>query len=72
MKNINSILIVEDHHLMRLALIEEIKSLMPNSLILGANDIKTALNIIKAQPVQLIITDPGLPGFDPTCDVSPA
>jgi len=65
-RDLNSVLVIEDHHLMRLAIIEELKSLVPNGLFFGASDLDTALKIINIQPIQLIITDPGLPGFDPS------
>ena len=57
-------LVIEDHHLMRLALIEEIKAPMPECIVLGAGDLETALELLSARHYDLLLIDPGLPGYD--------
>lgn len=57
-------LVIEDHHLMRLALIEELKTSIPEAIIFGAKDLTTALELLADQNYDLVLIDPGLPGYD--------
>ncbi|RCS21372.1 DNA-binding response regulator [Phyllobacterium salinisoli] len=58
-------LVVEDHDLMRLALIAEVKASVDDCLVIGAQTLEIASEQLSDQVFDLIIIDPGLPGFDP-------
>lgn len=63
--SLQEVLIVEDQHLMRLALAHELQAALPNSMVHAAPSLTTALDLIQSIPFALIIIDPGLPGYDP-------
>ncbi|EJN00353.1 response regulator [Phyllobacterium sp. YR531] len=60
-----NILVIEDQHLMRLALVQEVQSAIPNSIVHAAPSLETALDLIGTITFELILVDPGLPGFEP-------
>ena len=59
-------LVIEDQDLMRLALIQELKTNLTECVLLGAPTLEIAKELLERQDVDLAIIDPGLPGFDPT------
>ncbi|MGX9120469.1 response regulator transcription factor [Mesorhizobium sp. BHbsci] len=59
-------LVIEDQDLMRLALIQELKSVLTECVMLGAPTLKIANNLLENEEVDLVVIDPGLPGFNPT------
>lgn len=59
-------LIVEDQDLMRLALIAELKTGFPDCYIAGVQTFELAMNLLANDEFDIVIIDPGLPGFDPT------
>ncbi|TSD87016.1 response regulator transcription factor [Mycobacterium sp. KBS0706] len=59
-------LVIEDHDLMRLSLINELKRYFRSCIVLGAATWETAAALMAESDFDLVITDPGLPGFDPT------
>lgn len=59
-------LVIEDHDLMRLSLIQEIKRYFRSCVVLGAQTWETAAALMAEHEFDLVITDPGLPGIDPT------
>jgi DNA-binding NarL/FixJ family response regulator len=63
--SLQDILIVEDQHLMRLALVREMQAAIPACVIHAAATMETALELIRTNQFALILIDPGLPGFDP-------
>ena len=63
-------MIVEDQHLMRLALVHELQAAIPACVVHAAATIATALELIEANQFALILIDPGLPGYDPRSAVS--
>ncbi|MDC9701574.1 MAG: response regulator, partial [Alphaproteobacteria bacterium] len=65
-KKVKHILIIEDHTLMRLALLEIIKDKLTEALAQGAGTLEAALSLIDAQRFDIIFIDPGLPGINPT------
>lgn len=58
-------LVIEDQKLMRLALMEELRLGIENCAVLGAETLEIALSALHVSSFNLIIIDPGLPGFDP-------
>ncbi|MGK9230670.1 response regulator [Inquilinus limosus] len=60
------VLVIEDHELMRLGLISELSSLLKDCVIHGAGTIESAKPLLRAHEFDLVVIDPGLPGFDPT------
>ncbi|KXF77152.1 hypothetical protein ATN84_25475 [Paramesorhizobium deserti] len=63
------ILVVEDQDLMRLALIRELKAVIPipaGCIVYGAGTFEMALDLLTKETFDLVVIDPGLPGFDPT------
>ncbi|PRD41135.1 DNA-binding response regulator [Phyllobacterium phragmitis] len=63
------VLVVEDQDLMRLAMIRELKAVVPISLgciVYGAGTLEMAIDLLRTDNFDLIVIDPGLPGFDPT------
>lgn len=58
-------LVIEDQNLMRMALIHELQSAMPASVIHGAANMNIALSLIADHQFDFIVIDPGLPDFDP-------
>ncbi|ATU92381.1 response regulator [Phyllobacterium zundukense] len=67
MTNSNSlqdVLIVEDQHLMRLALAHELQAALPDSIVHAAATLEIALDLIQSIPFALVLIDPGLPGYD--------
>jgi DNA-binding NarL/FixJ family response regulator len=59
-------LVIEDHDLMRLGLINEIKRVFGHSIVHGAQTREAASALLGNHSFDLVITDPGLPGIDPT------
>ncbi len=59
------VLIIEDQHLMRLALIHELQAALPASIVHGAANITIALDLLESHQFDLVVIDPGLPGYDP-------
>ncbi|GAB1584201.1 hypothetical protein PPNSA23_41440 [Phyllobacterium phragmitis] len=54
---------------MRLALIRELKAAIPipaGCIVYGAGTFEMALNLLATETFDLVVIDPGLPGFDPT------
>ncbi|KFC70185.1 transcriptional regulatory protein TctD [Devosia sp. LC5] len=69
MKTVNRMhraLVVEDQNLMRLALMDQISTAFENTAVLGAQTLEIALYELAKENFDLVIIDPGLPGFDPT------
>ncbi|OWK25060.1 hypothetical protein AJ87_15100 [Rhizobium yanglingense] len=60
------ILVIEDQDLMRLALIQELKDCLTESVLLGAPTLDTAKTLMKSQDFDLVLIDPGLPGVNPS------
>ncbi|RWL78721.1 MAG: response regulator [Mesorhizobium sp.] len=61
-------LVVEDQNLMRLALMEQIRTSLGNCVVLGAETLELAERELQNADFDLVVIDPGLPGFDPTLD----
>ncbi|WP_214477281.1 response regulator [Mesorhizobium sp. dw_380] len=59
-------LVVEDQNLMRLALMEQIRSSLGDCMVLGAETLEIATRELQRDDFDLVVIDPGLPGFDPT------
>lgn len=59
-------LVIEDQDLMRLALMAEVKASADDCLVIGAQTLEIASEQLSGQAFDLVIIDPGLPGFDPT------
>lgn len=59
-------LVIEDQDLMRLALIQELRTNLADCVLLGAPTLEIAKEVLRSQDVDLAVIDPGLPGFDPT------
>lgn len=59
-------LVIEDQNLMRLALMTEIRAGLPDCYVAGAQTLQLAKRLLDEDRFDLVITDPGLPGFDPT------
>jgi DNA-binding NarL/FixJ family response regulator len=59
-------LVVEDQDLMRLALMAELRSSLRDCYVTGAQALPVACQLLEEDQFDLVITDPGLPGFDPT------
>lgn len=59
-------LVVEDQNLMLLALMTEIRGCLRDCYVAGAQGLQVACQLLKEDRFELVITDPGLPGFDPT------
>lgn len=61
-------LVVEDQNLMRLALMDQIRASLGNCVVLGAETLEIAARELGSAEFDLVVIDPGLPGFDPTLD----
>lgn len=59
-------LVVEDQNLMRLALMAELRAGLRDCYVAGAQTLPMAQQLLEQDQFDLVITDPGLPGFDPT------
>lgn len=59
-------LVIEDQDLMRLALIHVIKRAFRDCVVQGAATLQVATQLMAEHEFDLVIIDPGLPGFDPT------
>ena len=59
-------LVVEDQNLMRLALMAELRAGLRDCYVAAAQTLPTAQQLLEQDQFDLVITDPGLPGFDPT------
>lgn len=62
---INHVLVVEDHDLMRFAMINEVQKAVPDVLIRGVGTKELALQLLREHEFDLILIDPGLPGINP-------
>ncbi|MER8563259.1 DNA-binding response regulator [Mesorhizobium sp. M0578] len=51
---------------MRLALMEQIRSSLDDCMVLGAETLEIATRELQRDDFDLVVIDPGLPGFDPT------
>ena len=60
------VLVIEDQDLMRLALINELKAALRNCIVQGAATWEIASGLLRDHSFDLVMIDPGLPGFDPT------
>ncbi|MGH6861717.1 MAG: response regulator [Phyllobacterium sp.] len=60
-----NILVVEDQHLMRLALVHELQAAIPASVVHAAPTLETAMDLVRSTSFALVFIDPGLPGGDP-------
>jgi DNA-binding NarL/FixJ family response regulator len=63
-------LVIEDQDLMRLALINELKTVLRDCAVQGAATWEMASRLLQQQDFDLVITDPGLPGIDPTSQMN--
>ena len=63
--SIQEILIVEDQHLMRLALVQEMQAALPLSIVHATATMTSALEQLRRVPFALVVIDPGLPDYDP-------
>lgn len=59
-------LVVEDQTLMRLALMKEVKASFEECIVLGAETLEMAAAELRSNRCDLVVIDPGLPGYDPT------
>jgi DNA-binding NarL/FixJ family response regulator len=59
-------LVVEDQDLMRLALMAELKASLGDCYIAGAQTFEIARQVLADEDFDIVMVDPGLPGFDPT------
>lgn len=59
-------LVVEDQDLMRQALMAELQAGLDYCFISGAQTFAMAQRLLAEDQFDLVVTDPGLPGFDPT------
>ncbi|GAA5628146.1 hypothetical protein Brsp05_03442 [Brucella sp. NBRC 12953] len=59
-------LVVEDQDLMRMALMAELEANRGDGCALGAQTFELACDLLACQHFDLLVIDPGLPGFDPT------
>lgn len=59
-------LVVEDQDLMRLALMAELTANLSDCYIAGAQTFELAVELLAKEDFDIVIIDPGLPGFDPT------
>ncbi|MER9801394.1 DNA-binding response regulator [Mesorhizobium sp. M0142] len=59
-------LVVEDQTLMRLALMNEVQASFEECIVLGAETLNIATAELQNNHFDLVVIDPGLPGFDPT------
>lgn len=59
-------LVVEDQNLMRQALMAELQAGLDDCFISGAQTFAMAQRLLAEDQFDLVVTDPGLPGFDPT------
>jgi len=59
-------LVVEDQTLMRLALMKEVQTSFKECIVMGAETLQIAAGELEAKHFDLVVIDPGLPGFDPT------
>jgi len=51
---------------MRLALVAELRAGLRDCYVVGAQTLQIAIQLLKEEQFDLVIIDPGLPGFDPT------
>ncbi|RWI31374.1 MAG: response regulator transcription factor [Mesorhizobium sp.] len=59
-------LVIEDQTLMRLALMNEVQASFEDCSVLGAETLEIAVGELQNNNFDLVVIDPGLPGFDPT------
>ncbi len=59
-------LVVEDQNLMRLALMEQVRASFESCVVIGAETLELAAQELEKDNFDLVVIDPGLPGFDPT------
>lgn len=63
-------LVVEDQTLMRLALMNEVQASFHDCIVVGAETLEIASRELQNIQFDLIVIDPGLPGFDPTSETA--
>ncbi|WP_086020253.1 response regulator [Sinorhizobium medicae] len=63
------ILVIEDQDLMRLALIQEMKDGLIESILLGAPTLDVAMALMTSEDFSLVLIDPGLPGVNPMSQI---
>ncbi|MCX8571096.1 response regulator [Aminobacter sp. MET-1] len=61
-------LIIEDQDLMRLTVMEIIEEHFSGCNVEGAQTLEAALALLKPNAFDLVVIDPGLPGFNPGLD----
>lgn len=71
-KGINRVLVIEDQHMMRHALMREMTAVSEQCVVSGAPRLDNAVDLLKSQNFDLIVIDPGLPGHDPSSRVQRA
>ncbi|MCX8280072.1 response regulator [Phyllobacterium sp. 0TCS1.6C] len=64
-KHVQNVLIIEDQHLMRTILVDELKGALTTCFVQGAANMSQAMDMLETNLFDLVIIDPGLPGFDP-------
>lgn len=62
-------LVVEDQDLMRLALMAELTENLRDCYIAGVQTLELAAELLAREDFNIVMVDPGLPGFDPTSAV---
>lgn len=64
-EHVQNVLVVEDHHLMRTILVDELKAAWTTCFVQGAATMPQAMDMLESNEFDLVVIDPGLPGFDP-------
>lgn len=59
-------LVVEDQDLMRLALMAELTENLHDCYVAGVQTLELAAELLAKEDFNIVMVDPGLPGFDPT------
>lgn len=59
-------LVIEDQDLMRVSLIRELKAVLSECVVLGAASFEQALTLLHGGEFDLVVIDPGMPGYNPT------
>lgn len=62
-------LVLEDQDLMRFAIMDQIAATFEKGAIIGADTLELALAQLGKDEFNLVVIDPGLPGFDPLSDM---
>ncbi|MGH6858721.1 MAG: response regulator transcription factor [Phyllobacterium sp.] len=64
-EHVHNVLIIEDQHLMRTILVDELKGALTTCFVQGAANMSQAMDMLETNLFDLVIIDPGLPGYDP-------